>query len=144
MLKSIVAILALAMSFAVHAQDTIEGGGLIISNDGYGTASWDTMADNSVGRAANVGSWRSLKTVQIDVNTLGDQTVTIQGSMTATGPWFTLHCVEQDTGEYVPLILIAADKMCAIIEDPRFIRPLVTDGAGGVDVDIIIGAATRN
>lgn len=116
----------------------------VVANNGYGTVTWEALAKNDSGRAASVGAWRGVKTVQIIVTSAGEQSVSIQGSMDGTN-WVTLHGVELDSGEYFSLTGITASSLITIIEDPLYVRPLISNGAGAtaVDVDVIVGAYAR-
>lgn len=115
-----------------------------VRNDGYGIASWEALAKNDSGAAAVTGPWRGSKTVQVIVTAAGEQSLTIQGSMDGTN-WLTLHGVELDSGEYFSLTGITASALYTLIEDPLYVRPLISNGAGAtaVDIDVILGAATR-
>jgi hypothetical protein len=133
-------IAVLFMAAIVHA--TVIPGIPSARNDGYNFVTWEALAKNDTGSPVNAGSWRGIKTVQIVVTAAGEQNVTIQGSMSSAGPWFTLHAIELDTGEYFSLTAITTSMMAAIIEDPLFVRPLISNetGATAVDVDVTLGA----
>lgn len=116
-----------------------------MANNGYVTITWASLAKNDVGLAAPTGQWRALKTVQINVTSAGEQSLSLQGSLDGTN-WFNLHGVQLDTGVYVELTTITTSQLVSIIEEPLYIRPIITNGAGAtaVDITVIAGAATRN
>lgn len=137
------AVLALMfLGFAAAAQVAVVQS---IRNDGYGLATWTALAKNQTGNPAALGPWRGIKTAQIVVTSAGEQNLTLQGSMDNVN-WVTLHGVELDSGEYFSLTGITASMLVAIIEDPLFVRPIVSNEAGAtaVDIDVIIGAMARN
>ncbi len=111
---------------------------------GYMTVTWSALAKNDTGSLSNAGVWRNIKTVQIVVTAAGEQNLTIQGSMDNV-TWYTLHAIELSSGVYLALTSITASTMVTIIENPLFIRPLISNesGATAVDIDVIIGANTR-
>lgn len=115
-----------------------------VNNQGYGLATWEALAKNDSGAAASVGQWRGVKTAQLIVNAAGEQSVTIQGSMNGTN-WVTLHGVELDSGEYLSLTGLTASGLYTLIEDPLYVRPLISNamGATAVDIDVIVGAYAR-
>lgn len=115
-----------------------------VNNQGYGLATWEALAKHTAGAPASTGAWRGVKTVQIIVTGAGEQNLTIQGSMNGTN-WVTLHGVSLDSGEYFELTGITASGLYAIIEDPLYVRPLVSNEAGAtaVDIDVIVGAYAR-
>lgn len=110
--------------------------------DGYRTATWTALAKNYAGSPANAGSWRGIKTVQIIVTSAGEQSVAIQGSNDGS-TWFTLRAAEIDsgTGSYLLLSGLTTSGGYTILDDPLFIRPLVSNEAGAtpVDIDVILG-----
>jgi hypothetical protein len=141
MLKRIVILVAAMISTAALAQVAVRQS---IGNDGYGTAPWEALAKNQTGLAARVGSWRGVKTAQIIVTAAGEQSIGLQGSMNNVN-WITLHGIELDSGEYLSLTGITASTLVTIIEDPLYVRPIVSNemGATAVDIDVIIGAYAR-
>ena len=140
--RLLVLVLGFAAAAAVFAQVAPTQ---VIRNDGYGLATWTALAKNDSGMAAVTGPWQGIKTAQVIVTTAGEQNLTLQGSMDGTN-WVTLHGIELDSGEYFALTGITTSGLFAIIEDPLYVRPLVSNemGATAVDIDVIIGAMTRN
>jgi hypothetical protein len=136
-------VLAVAITLPVFAQTAIALQQRVLNN-GYGLASWEALAKHTAGDAASVGAWRGVKTVQVIVTAAGEQNLTIQGSMDGTN-WVTLHGVSLDSGAYFELTAITASGLYAIIEDPLYVRPLVSNEAGAtaVDIDVIVGAYAR-
>jgi hypothetical protein len=55
-----------------------------------------------------------------------------------------LNAISLVAGEYLSLSSLTTSGIYAIIEDPLFLRPLVSNdtGATAVDIDVIIGALT--
>ena len=114
-----------------------------VNNNGYGIASWSALTENETGDAVDVGHWAGIKTVQIVVNNAAGESVTIQGSIDGV-TWFTLNALEYSAGTYIDLTALSANAMYGIVENPRFIRPVMTNvGGSGADFDVIIGANTR-
>lgn len=108
-------------------------------DDGYETILWDGLAAGETGIAGNAGRIGGIKTVQV-VGTFNTETVTIEGSMNGTN-FSTLHILDYDTGDYATAVFSAAG-LSALVENPRFIRPVVSSGSG-VDIDVIIGGYSR-
>ncbi len=141
-MQTIGAALLVALSFVsapAHAQATISST-FVQHADGYRVVTWTALDKNEVGSFVSAGSWISVKTVQIVVTAAGEQNLTMQGSMDGT-TWYTLTAISLSAGAYVSLSGITTSSMYTIIEDPRFIRPLVSNEAGAtaVDIDILIG-----
>jgi hypothetical protein len=135
-------VLSLLAVGAAHAQTSVNS----TSNlrpDGYRVVTWTALGKNNAGSPFNAGSLPGLKTVQIVVTAAGEQSLTIQGSMDGAN-WFTLNAISLVAGEYLSLSSLTTSGIYAIIEDPLFLRPLVSNdtGATAVDIDVIIGALT--
>lgn len=111
-----------------------------VRDDGYAIASWGPLLLNETGIAANLGRVAGIKTVQIS-GTFSGQTVNLQGSMDGV-TWFTLHSLDFDTGDYASLGAIAAAYMSSIVENPIYIRPIVSNG-GAPSLTVIVGGYTR-
>lgn len=126
------------------AAQTSVAGTFVVPNHGYGLATWEALAKNTAGTAAPVGSWRGVKTVQIVVTAAGEQTLSVQGSMNGTD-WVALHGISLDSGEYMELAGLTTSGIYTIIEDPLYVRPLVSNEAGAtaVEIDVIVGAYAR-
>lgn len=88
------------------------------------------VAGGNVGDAASEPALR-YKTVAV-TGTFGSSTVTIQGANHATGPWLTLNDPSSTA------LTFTADRMEMILENPQFIRPIVTGTGGAVDVTVIM------
>lgn len=129
----------LLFSGLAHAQATVNS---TFENfaDGYRIVTWTALDKNEAGSFANAGAWISVKTVQIVVTAAGEQNLTIQGSMDGT-TWYTLTAISLSAGSYVSLSGLTASAMYTIIEDPHFIRPLISNDAGAttVDIDVLVG-----
>ena len=137
-------LIGLLLSASIFAQTAVIGTSSN-SNRAYDIFTWGALAKNTAGNAAPAGTWRGVKTVQIIVTAAGEQNLTMQGSMDGTN-WVTLHGIELDSGEYFSLTSITSSMLVTIIENPLYIRPLISNEAGAtaVDIDVILGAYTRN
>lgn len=116
-----------------------------ISEGGYATAAWVGLAKNETGTAVDIGALRGDKTVEIKVNNADGDSVTIQGSIDKLS-WYTLRGDDfVDNEEFrVPLSAIAVSSMYKIVENPRYIRPVVSNAGGGAaDFDVRVGASAR-
>lgn len=93
---------------------------------------WETLTEGDSGRSTEA-PYISDKTVHF-VGSFGGSTFTLQGS-NDNATWHTLN---DPTGTAISL---TANGMFAVLENPRYIRPLSTGGAA-TDVDcILIGRA---
>lgn len=108
-------------------------------DDGYEIASWSLTQDET-GEAMNAGRIGGIKTVQINSANFGTATLNLQGSMDGE-TWFSLHALDFDTGDYASLGAVAANTLTAIVENPRFIRPVQSDAAATIVV--IVGGNSR-
>lgn len=107
-------------------------------DDGYETATW-AMTANQTGNPMNAGRIPGIKTVQI-TGTFGAATMKIEGSMDGV-TYVTLHSLDFDTGDYTALSAVAVNTLSAIVENPRYIRPVQSNSAASLTV--IIGGNSR-
>lgn len=111
-----------------------------IGNDGYETATWASLDSGETGIKANVGKIAGIKTIQFS-GTFSTATLTIQGSLDGTN-WFTMKAIDLTTGDYTPLATLGAADLTVLVENPRFVRPVVT-ASGSPDIKVIVGGQTR-
>ncbi len=109
-------------------------------DDGYETAEWSSLIQNETGDRANMGRIPGIKTVQI-TGGFSTATVTLQGSMDGV-TWFTLNAVDYVTNDWVPISAIATNFMAAIVENPRYVRPVVTN-SGTPSIKVVVGGNSR-
>ena len=110
-------------------------------DDGYFTAIWASLAMDETGIVAKVGHIAGMKTVQL-TGTFGGATIAIQGSLDNV-TFFPLHVANFDTGDYEVLTGLSAARFDAIIENPLYVKTVVTGGGGATDLKVIIGANSR-
>lgn len=97
--------------------------------EGMVRAFWEALAAGETGVAASIGHWPT-KSVQI-AGTFGGGTVAIHGSNDGIN-----YAVLQDALG-TDLTALAAADIFSIDQNTRFIRPIITGGAG-TDLDITI------
>lgn len=113
-----------------------------ITPRGYFIHRWDGLGRDDEGRYIETGPF-GIKTVQIVAAPAGGDSAAIQGSMDGTN-WFDLHALEFETGEYLLLNAVSVSMMVTVIENPRFMRPKISNvGGGTANFSVHIGAATR-
>jgi len=112
-----------------------------VRDDGYAIATWAGLAAGETGQAVVVGS-STPKTVQLE-GTFGGGTVAIQGSINGSN-WHTMSSVEIAAGIYVLLTGLSAPTLATIIENPLYMRPVVTGGDGTTALTVYIGYSARN
>jgi len=94
------------------------------------TASW-TLGNADTGVAANIRRYAD-RTVQVS-GTFGGATVIIQGS-NDNSTWFTLN---DNTGAALSFV---ANGLKVMLENPSYIRPVSSGGAGSTIVVIVSGS----
>lgn len=102
-----------------------------MTNSGITVVTWTALGVGATGATAETGMI-SDRTVSIS-GTFGGGTVAIQGSNDGT-TWFTLN---DFLG--VDLTGLAANTMALVAENPRYMRPIVTGGAGTALTVILSG-----
>lgn len=95
-------------------------------------ARWTGLEDDDTGDAAGFDKRRDRKVVQV-TGTFDSQTVALEGSLDGT----TFAALSPDGA--TPFA-IAAAGIFVIFEDVRFVRPVISDEGGTVDIDVTIEA----
>lgn len=85
---------------------------------------WADLDAGETGVAVDVSRWQE-RTIQIAA-AVGTSTVTIQGSNDGTN-WATLNSKAMDADSAIPLSGLGAG-IYSILENPRFIRPVLAAG----------------
>ena len=104
---------------------------LVVGNDKYQIAKWETLTADDVGDVADLGKYPE-KSVQI-TGTLGGAVPGLEGSMDKV-TWFLLT--------FDGVNAIAALGMFYVWENPNFIRANNGGGDGTTDVDYQLGMST--
>lgn len=109
-------------------------------NDGYVTWAWN-LAQDETGDTITVGHVAGVKTVQI-TGTYGGGTVAVQGSLDGV-TWFPVHVANFTAGDYETLTAVGANRIDAIIENPLFVRVVITGGDGTTAIKVVVSANSR-
>lgn len=100
---------------------------------GVHKTTWANLTSSGDTVGAQTGARLPDKTIYV-TGTMGSANVTIQGSNnTATGPYVTL-VDPQGTA----IIFTATTQIETILENPQFIKPVVSGATGGTDVTVIM------
>lgn len=110
-------------------------------DDGYILVEWSSLLNGETGNVARIGHIAGVKTIAI-TGTFDGETVAVQGSMDKTN-WFPLHAANFTASDYEELTAVAAARQDAIVDNPLWVRPVVSGGAGAPDLKIIIGGNSR-
>lgn len=115
---------------------------LTVQNDNrsFFMATWSELGADEEGAPIQYPNM-PVKTVQIS-GELSGGSIVLQGSMDGE-TWVTLRHTGAtvDQGEGIELAPINAAGMFVIHENPRYVRPVITDGDGSTDVSVIVVAA---
>lgn len=109
---------------------------LTVDNQGTVLVSWAALAQAETGQVAEVGSYPGPKTIQIR-GTFGPASIAIQGSNDNSN-WDTMSIFDLQTGAYVLLTGIVAAQFAQLIENPKFLRAVVTGGDGTTALSAVI------
>ena len=102
-------------------------------NQGRIRVTWEGLLQGDDGSPVEISQFPD-KSVHSDGSYTSTGAIAMQGSNTGTA-WFAL------TKPGGAEISLTADTVGAmIVENPRFIRPLVTDGDGSTDIDVLLEA----
>lgn len=111
-------------------------GKTVVHGDGFVEHVWEGLGANDTGGKATVFPFSRGLTVAVSGD-FSTATVTIQGSNDGDA-WFTLHSRRLGSGSNVALGALSEGGIEALLEAPRYIRPVVTD-SGTPDLTVIVG-----
>lgn len=114
---------------------------LAANNDGTAVASWASLASGETGQAVAIGGYAGPKTIQIGGTFGVGGSVAIQGSNDGTN-WDTMSIFDLQAGAYVLLTAISTAQFAMLIENPRFVRAVVTGGDGSTAIRVFISIAS--